>query len=91
MLKTCMPFTTLTASAEAKKARKPDPYKAATQMQEVLRQIVMDPKVNPQQRARAADSWDRLENRKRILRMKPEPRAVDPSKMRKVKPAAGFD
>ncbi len=47
-------------------------------MQARLFQIVVDQSVNPAVAARAALSWEKLEDRKRILRGKPLPGSLKP-------------
>jgi hypothetical protein len=47
------------------------------QMQGVLAKDALDPKTTPSARAQVARAWEVLEERKRILRMKPKPKDID--------------
>jgi hypothetical protein len=47
----------------------------------------VNPATPPRERAQVACAWERLEERKRILRMKPKPRDVDVSKANAAKRA----
>ena len=46
-------------------------------MQDVLAKDALDPGITPSARAQVARAWCELEERKRILRMKPKPKDVD--------------
>jgi len=52
----------------------------AVDLQRTLFAIASDPLTKAGDVAKAALAWERLEERKRILRMKPLPKAVDVSK-----------
>jgi hypothetical protein len=49
----------------------------ACRIQKRLLERMDDPKIGPQHLAQLSNAWERLEERKRILRMKPLPKAVD--------------
>jgi hypothetical protein len=55
----------------------------AVDIQKVLYQDIMDPSTDKGERARLALAWERLEERKRILKMKPLPKSIDVSKLPK--------
>ncbi|MGO8928292.1 MAG: hypothetical protein ACLQU3_15600 [Limisphaerales bacterium] len=46
-------------------------------MQDVLAKDALDPETTPSARAQVARAWEVLEERKRILRMKPKPKDID--------------
>ena len=46
-------------------------------MQRVLLADALKPETPPRERAQVACAWERLEERKRILRMKPKPKDVE--------------
>lgn len=52
-------------------------------MQAQLYADVMNPATEPSERARVAQAWERLEERKRVLLGRPMPRSVDVSKLPK--------
>jgi len=54
-------------------------------MQRALFADALNPKTEPRQRAQVACAWERLEERKRILRMKPKPKDVDIAKAKEEK------
>ena len=65
---------------------RPKRAKAFTQileMQDTLRRDALNPATPPRERAQVACAWERLEERKRILRMKPKPKDIDVSKKEK--------
>lgn len=53
-------------------------------MQQVLLTDALNPETPPRERAQVACAWERLEERKRILRMRPKPKDVDVSAKRRV-------
>jgi hypothetical protein len=50
----------------------------------------LDDDLSPKDLALLTSSWNTLEERKRILRMKPKPRDVDVAEKKKAKPSASF-
>jgi hypothetical protein len=46
-------------------------------MQRVLKADVLNPETAPSARAQVARAWDVLEERKRLIRMKPKPKDID--------------
>lgn len=56
------------------------------EMQGVLAKDALDPDTTPSARAQVARAWEVLEERKRILRMKPKPKDVDVKDLQKPKP-----
>lgn len=55
------------------------PYRDAVKMQTVLMRDIENPATKPIERAQLARAWDALEERKRILKMKPLPKPIDVS------------
>lgn len=51
---------------------------------------VRNKKLNPAQLSSLVNAWDKLEDRKRILRMKPLPKAQDVAPKEKPRPRASF-
>jgi hypothetical protein len=69
---------------------RPKRAKAFTQileMQDMLRRDALKPETPPRERAQVACAWERLEERKRILRMKPKLKDVDTTLAEKRKQA----
>lgn len=64
-------------------------YRDAVDMQKVLKADATNPDANQRERAYSALVWERLEDRKRILRMKGLPKAVDVSKLDKGRRRSG--
>ena len=52
-------------------------FSQAVAMQQVLLADALKPETPPRERAQVACAWERLEERKRILRMKPKPKDVE--------------
>jgi hypothetical protein len=52
-------------------------YSQAVAMQQMLLADALKPETPPRERAQVARAWAELEERKRVLRMKPKPRDVD--------------
>jgi hypothetical protein len=74
-------FTPSTASAQAKSRRRQGKRARLTQlrdMQDVLFADAMNPEATPKDRATSACAWDKLEERIRILSMKPLPGSLKP-------------
>lgn len=74
-----MPFDSCTATQAALKERKPTPYNEAVELQDIALRDCRDAKTPPHIRAALMRAWCDLEERKRILRMKPLPKSVDVS------------
>ena len=55
-------------------------YSDAVEMQRVLKADVLDPTADRRERAQAALAWERLEERKRILKMRGLPKSIDTTK-----------
>jgi hypothetical protein len=54
-------------------------------LQRMLYQTALDPETTPSARAQVTRAWCELDERKRIVRMKPKPRDVDVEKLRLAK------
>lgn len=59
------------------------------EMQAVLKDAVLDPKVSVKDKASLASAWDRLEDRIRILRDKPLPGSYSHEKIKRAKHQLG--
>jgi len=55
----------------------------AVAMQQMLLADALKPETPPRERAQVACAWEKLEERKRILRMRPKPRDIDTTKTRR--------
>jgi hypothetical protein len=67
------------------------PHQTACDLQGVLRDNVLDPLTDKKLIASMALAWERLEERKRILRNKPLPKSVDFTKLAtRVQPQPSF-
>ncbi len=55
-------------------------YHQACELQDLMLRDARDDKTTPSQRAQLARAWSELEERKRILRMRPKPKDIDVSK-----------
>jgi hypothetical protein len=55
-------------------------YHKACKLQEKLYNTMLNPKTNDRVLAQLATAWERLEERKRVMRMKPKPKDIDVSK-----------
>lgn len=64
--------------------RRPKAYNQALEIQRFLFQDATNPKTSPRDRAMVAGAWEKLEERKRILKMKPLPKSVDVTKTTKL-------
>lgn len=87
-----MPFTVETATlasrnshAEGKRVQRPHPLEQVCDMQAMLLKDVLNPELEPRQRAQCACAWEKLEDRKRILKGIGAPKPVDTSKGTKSK------
>lgn len=63
-------------------------YHAAVKMQRLLMKDIENPMTTPKDRAQLVRAWDALADRKRILRNKGLPKAVDPLKKPYASPRA---
>jgi hypothetical protein len=68
-----------TTNPTPKPGRRKSPYSQALELQELLLSDARNPGVKATARAQVARAWDVLEERKRVLRMKPKPKDVDVS------------
>ncbi len=82
-----MAFTTLTPSQAAANSHKPEnrkprahPLAMLVDMQDMLMKDVLDPETEPRERAQCACAWEKLEDRKRILKGIGAPKPVDTMK-----------
>src|SRR4051794_19301911 len=74
-------FTPDNASAMAQRPRRPRGPRALRQlvaMQDNLYNLALEPSVSATARAKCALAWERLEERKRVLRGKPLPGSLKP-------------
>jgi len=60
------------------------PLAQCTALQTVLLKVGLDPKTDGRVLAQVAVAWEKLEERKRILRMTPKPKDLDTTKLKKV-------
>ena len=58
-------------------------FSQAVAMQRMLLADALKPETPPRERAQVARAWAELEERKRILRMKPKPKDVDVEKLKR--------
>lgn len=65
-----------------------EPYHKAVALQRAMASIALDGTVNAGLRAKAALAWERLEERKRILKGKPLPGSMRPEPAKKPKAPA---
>jgi hypothetical protein len=65
----------------ASHAKHKSAYYTACEIQDTLKMDIDAPKTAPAARAQLARAWDALEERKRVLRMKPAPKPIDTTKM----------
>lgn len=65
-------------------------YHVACQIQKKLLDSMDKPDTTATQLATLSNAWEKLEERKRILRMKPLPKAVTVEQKGKARPAATF-
>jgi hypothetical protein len=72
------------------KPDRPKAYDAALELQEIALRDCRNAETKPHIRAALMRAWCDLEERKRILRMKPLPKSVDVSNGRQRKPTAGL-
>ena len=63
-------------------------YRAALDLQKVLMADALNPETSAAVRAQVARAWDVLEERKRILKMRPKPRDLDTTAQPKRKASA---
>lgn len=61
------------------------PYRAAVALQGVLFKTATAPDTDKKVLASLALAWDKLEERKRIIKMRPLPKSVDVSKLQRSK------
>jgi len=87
-----MPFDTLTAKQAAADSHLPEnrkprshPLAQIVDMQDQLLKAVLDPETEPQKKAQCACAWEKLEDRKRILKGIALPKPVDTTKLSKSK------
>ena len=70
------------------------PIRQVKQIQRLIYEATKDEKCDKRELAQLALAWERLEERKRVMRMQPAPKPVDVSKLkpkRKVTPAERLD
>ncbi len=79
-----MPFDTLTAKQACAESHLPEnrkprshPLAQIVDMQDQLLKAVLDPDTEPQKKAQCACAWEKLEDRKRILKGIGAPKPVD--------------
>lgn len=73
-----MPFAaTETSPSPNSRPHSSDPFKQAVELQRTLFKAATAPGMKLSDIASAAKAWDALENRKRVMKMKPAPKAVD--------------
>lgn len=60
-----------------------EPYKNAVKLQRLLIAAADKESVSPTELAAVARAWDVLEERKRVMKMRPAPKAIDPTKVNK--------
>lgn len=63
-------------------SKRPRSYIVALELQELLVKDCRNPDTKPAIRAVCARTWEILEERKRVLRMKPMPKSVDVEKIK---------
>ena len=69
----------------------PRAYHEVLELQRLLMAQARDPKMSARTLSLVACAWERLEERKRIMRMRPKPKDVDVGTGRKVKPPKAFE
>jgi hypothetical protein len=57
------------------------PYRTACRLQTILENSIESPLTDKKLIAAMATAWERLEERKRILRMRPRPRDIDTTRI----------
>lgn len=62
-----------------------EPYRVAVEMQRLLADDVRSPDTRPSDRAKCVLAWDKLEDRKRILKGKPLPGSQRPEKPKDIR------
>jgi len=87
-----MPFDTLTAKQACAESHLPQnrkprshPLAQIVDMQDQLLRAVLDPETEPQKKAQCACAWEKLEDRKRILKGIGAPKPVDTTRGAKSK------
>lgn len=66
-------------------AFKTAPYRQAVQLQRLLVKLIENPETKPRDAASCACAWERLEERKRILKMRPKPRDLSMDELARLK------
>lgn len=61
------------------------PIAQLKRMQRVLYKMTQEPDVDRREAAQAALAWERLEERKRVMQMRPAPKAVDVASRKRAK------
>lgn len=69
----------MSASPPNGRPSRPKAYAQALSMQAALLKDALDEETAPAARAQVARAWNELEERKRIMRMKPKPKDIDVS------------
>jgi hypothetical protein len=82
-----MPFTAGNTARNGK-TNPPSPFKQARRLQQIAMRDCEDPKVKPHIRAALMRAWCDLEERVRVLKMKPLPKPVDVTKLAEQRRAA---